>query len=1378
MRLALKLATVLNSGRLNPGGGGGETGLPSWFVSAELVNDLTVNNSIAGTVRGQTNGCVLRIRHNLGSLSSWDVSKLTLPAPTDPGFDDDGTPNDEVGRVLPIVGVGRMYKGYPESDDAGAAKYTDSDAGTGYIDVGLSQRVYKSLLSDYTGRDYKTDPGPAFFGAGFLNGVSEAGSIPASAITRSDSLDYWPAFWKQLNRLMPRVAANGTVAIEWTAGNRFPQGGQPVACVEAWTWAAGAAGPVVRASTMTESASTAGLTAPGGLTVDTFVTTLDFNGLPHGKQGVRSRVKPWAGPCVESTDAGIGDDFDTNFTQNLFATVPVYHDLNGDRPDRFARWNRDGTGRASADKTGIFASEGSALADTGFASAQLAMASMVLYNLDATLKGGAGNTHDTTDGLIIVCPTGAGSLGNDAGAYSFGTQLTAKTGHFPVVFKSQAGVASNNARMRGKTAAGASIALATKTLGANTKKLEFRGFILEGIGTTGDDRAVINIGIAATGHNAGVDAEYLSFVDCEIRGEIAGATVVPVNATRAIYLRRTLVKNNRYRVGFAGFAGAIVQLGCKMEGDTNVDGACALACWMTNGEVTGANFDQGNQVAFNQASSPNSHPNMAPTKQFFIHNCRFDTWNKGGVGGCNDPAGRADQIIGRYWAGIIFGGRYANVNNTMLDFSDDLIIPGTERNVIIGISCAANQGYAAMRANVMYQDYGWVRTDKTAAFMFSYWTALPAKNSWFNGNSSMNSTGSGPAQPWSAIRRYYAGEAVYDPAGGLLPETGAPVYQAMQHNPTTGLRIASVPPGTAMTDTNYWFHPPTNAVGSQPRRTGNQAYLMGADNYCVLGSAIFYEGGAHFIGPTDSLADYEWAGSFDIDGASSFNEVDVTTLYTSDTASDGGNPAVQNFRPAPGSPLIGRRPAACAWDLRDQLGQLRPLASAGCAGALEIIPDPTPNAFVIDDQTGVDPSIAVTSAEFTISGYNVDIPITANGGALLSINGGTFVVGPLTLPAPSAQVRVRHTSSGSAGGVVNTTVDANGVTSVFSSTVAAAGSVPINLIPIAITGMNSDGTADPAVQLSADDGGWSGSPSSVAKQWKVDGVNAGTGNTFTPNDGGPVSKVITCVGIATNGNGPSAPSTSNSVNTFNPSQLSPITVFDAEAAAQLALTGATVNGWTAAGSAPVPLLEVSGSGPQYSAAGFNGRPVVTGNGTSQYLHVGVVATPGALNGLPATSTPCEIWAFVNQPDADTVTNVRFIGGWGAELTNDQRARSIYKERVSTIASLRVAVGTGTAAQYPVRTPAANGFVGRHVVHAIIEATQGTSEIDGVAGTPVAAVPNTTLGRFRLFANPANSGGNAVQHFGNFGINAFYVMPILTADRRTSMRRYGNVRAGL
>jgi hypothetical protein len=102
--------------------------------------------------------------------------------------------------------------------------------------------------------------------------------------------------------------------------------------------------------------------------------------------------------------------------------------------------------------------------------------------------------------------------------------------------------------------------------------------------------------------------------------------------------------------------------------------------------------------------------------------------------------------------------------------------------------------------------------------------------------------------------------------------------------------------------------------------------------------------------------------------------------------------------------------------------------------------DATPDAFTFTDQTGVALNTTITSNTITISGINTGASISITGGSY-SISGGAYTSATGTI-TNGQTVTVQHTSSGSFGTGVNTTLTIGGVSDTFTSTTLAADTTP------------------------------------------------------------------------------------------------------------------------------------------------------------------------------------------------------------------------------------------------------------------------------------------------------------------------------------------------
>jgi hypothetical protein len=103
--------------------------------------------------------------------------------------------------------------------------------------------------------------------------------------------------------------------------------------------------------------------------------------------------------------------------------------------------------------------------------------------------------------------------------------------------------------------------------------------------------------------------------------------------------------------------------------------------------------------------------------------------------------------------------------------------------------------------------------------------------------------------------------------------------------------------------------------------------------------------------------------------------------------------------------------------------------------------DTTPDAFAFFDQVDVNPSVTITSAAVTINGINSPAPVSVAGGTYSVGCSATYIATPGTINNGQT-VCVRHTSSATSGGVVNTTLTVGGVSDAFTSTTRVLDSTP------------------------------------------------------------------------------------------------------------------------------------------------------------------------------------------------------------------------------------------------------------------------------------------------------------------------------------------------
>lgn len=908
---------------------GGAPTAPPWFVGAVVPNDFNAACTQSGvsTVRMPFNGAALRLTTNYGVKPTVsDRTKMKVYF-SDPGHNRDGSANDNVQRAQPITANGRIPKNWPDH-----ATFTDADYGTGVIEVALGQRVFNSSRTDTSGRTFKTSM-MIVFEEGFLNGNSEPGVIFDADITRLDSRHYPLPIWKLADVIAHRFGSSGTVTIGVEVGHRFFQQGQMVACVEAAARKGGVDGPIARASYPTESRWTADRTvpygAPAAMTLDEFALTISSSGLSDGAldgssgNGIWTRIKPWIGPICNSYDTvgsgayarDVGDVWATVASQNLLAFYPGRIDVADVWRPWYAWVDQAGVGGATG-TTGVSRTLSDPGAGGSYASAELARQA-----LRAKITADTGIACD--DGGEIVLRSVAGSTkGQDANSYSsrntnWGTIVTQ---YLPLILRSASGTWSDGVRWRGALPDGT--ANTNKNLPAG--KIIIRGLHIDGTGV-GDIAAATCFvgGTASPSPGTGINANYVIFIDCY--GESASDTATNrfISGFKVFGLIRTTFKfaGNSSRAGFPGnFVGIMFQIGSAMLGASSyLDGPMVLAC-----------YTDLSQIILSQASTVRGSPLVPTTKQILIRNNRFDTKvnAKGAVGTDNPAFGRGRQMHGMVFVGNLLG-RYGGLSNTILSMSDDNVIPELSNRVFVGNSIAGTQANrGTSRINWLYQDNGWVRIDKEIVWMFNVLPSIPSKGA----HHTLNATITSPtATVWSNSLDYEPGEFVYDNAGALTPQTGAPTYQARQWK-LNGDPVGFVPAGTLMTDTDYWYRPPTldNVMGAQAQRSGNRPYKMCVDGYGNVSGSVGSVGGTDMtVGAETTFTDV------DCPGSPNWGTSNADTYYVNDTTGASGTPGTGDYRPNPAGPLMGLRPAGSCWDTLSFLGQARNDNVVGPAGALE-----------------------------------------------------------------------------------------------------------------------------------------------------------------------------------------------------------------------------------------------------------------------------------------------------------------------------------------------------------------------------------------------------------------------------------------------------------
>jgi hypothetical protein len=200
--------------------------------------------------------------------------------------------------------------------------------------------------------------------------------------------------------------------------------------------------------------------------------------------------------------------------------------------------------------------------------------------------------------------------------------------------------------------------------------------------------------------------------------------------------------------------------------------------------------------------------------------------------------------------------------------------------------------------------------------------------------------------------------------------------------------------------------------------------------------------------------------------------------------------------------------------------------------------------------------------------------------------------------------------------------------------------------------------------------------------------------------------------------------------------------FDIERASTLSLSGSLISSWTGIVSGHVLSQALSGAKPAYSAGGFGGRPVATGDGTDDYLAL----SPDPFSAGAGTE---EIWLLVDQaaPLSDAIGRFFFAHGFGGS-----QGRRI--TRLASTNDLLGAIGDGAVVQ---TATIAGGFTGRCLVRMVVKATETDLYLNGGSKTTIAVVPNTTATHLRFFSS-ANSSPSS---FGLGGLNTVIRTDLLT-----------------
>lgn len=225
--------------------------------------------------------------------------------------------------------------------------------------------------------------------------------------------------------------------------------------------------------------------------------------------------------------------------------------------------------------------------------------------------------------------------------------------------------------------------------------------------------------------------------------------------------------------------------------------------------------------------------------------------------------------------------------------------------------------------------------------------------------------------------------------------------------------------------------------------------------------------------------------------------------------------------------------------------------------------------------------------------------------------------------------------------------------------------------------------------------------------------------------------------------------------------------WDAEAAGSLSLSGSSVLSWIDLKGGLALTPPSSGARPLWQATAFNGRPMVTFDGSDDTLEASAAA-------LPSAAAPSEIWVLIDQQLSAADASNRIIAGYGSNATATWR---VARRIVSTGVNRSGAQVGDNSTSVPVVGPATD-LSGRHVVRLAVGAISSQVFTDtvptGTGGAPVTVTPATGNTRIRLGASP----GTTANSFFTGGINSALVTGPLADPAATQLMGWLKARGGI
>lgn len=215
--------------------------------------------------------------------------------------------------------------------------------------------------------------------------------------------------------------------------------------------------------------------------------------------------------------------------------------------------------------------------------------------------------------------------------------------------------------------------------------------------------------------------------------------------------------------------------------------------------------------------------------------------------------------------------------------------------------------------------------------------------------------------------------------------------------------------------------------------------------------------------------------------------------------------------------------------------------------------------------------------------------------------------------------------------------------------------------------------------------------------------------------------------------------------------------WDASQPSTVIRSGSLVSSWRDVVAGYAAEQTVDASKPTYDETLYGGAGALVFNGTSSVLTY--EAQP-----LPSGATPSEVWVVADQQaligDASSRTVFSYGGNSSAAARN---LRRVVSGGVSLVAAI---TGTGGGASTAVG-PNTTQWLGRAVARGTFGAAFVTAYKDGIAGTPVAAVPST--GTTRVVIGAATTDVPAA--FWNGTISDALVTTALSAEQAAMLHSY-------